>query len=172
MTPTATIDTNIPQELWRSQERAKIVESLIDLAFRGCVDLAVTTRIELDIPNPPLSDRIRELPQLGITSVGAPARWGVSTWGGGDVWGSDLFEETHALIEDQLEGERVAKGKASRLEGLGSSPWSLSRRTRRLPDVGHRNHRNCFRLESEGLGITVMKPEQYLITLTEPKQTP
>ena len=170
MTPTATIDTNIPQELWRSQERAKIVESLIDLAFRGCVDLAVTTRIALDIPNPPLSDRIRELPQLGIKSIGAPGRWGVSTWGGGDVWGSDLFKETHALIEDQLEGERVAKRKRpdwrdwDHLHGH----YLAGRDVFLTWDTGIIGIASVLRAK---LGITVMKPEQYLVTLTEPKQT-
>ena len=80
-----TLDTNILQELWRGQTNAAVVERLLALSDAGTLDLAVSTRIEFDIPRPPLSERVAELPDLGLRTIGATFRLGVSRLGSGDM---------------------------------------------------------------------------------------
>ena len=88
-----TIDTNIPHELWDGQVGADLVESLLALEESGCVDLAITTRVDQDIPNMPLSARIRELPEIGVQRIGAPFRLNLSKLDGDDVLASTGLEK-------------------------------------------------------------------------------
>lgn len=93
-----TLDTNVPQELWREQEKKQVVEELLRYFEAGRISLAVTTRIENDIPYPPLSNRISELSEAGVETIGTLFRWGESSWGSGDYW----VTEAEAQAEDKL----------------------------------------------------------------------
>ena len=75
-----TLDTNILQEYWKKQDKVRVVEKLLNLAENGELDFAITTRVSADIPHPPLSNRINQLPELRVQQIGAPARWNVSRW--------------------------------------------------------------------------------------------
>ncbi|MCY4108572.1 MAG: hypothetical protein OXG11_06045, partial [Chloroflexi bacterium] len=109
MTPKVTIDACIPQELWKTQDRASVVTSLLDLARDASVDLAITTRVDQDIPNMPLSARIRELPEIGVQRIGAPFRLNLSKLGGDDVLASTGFGEVRDSIEAELERRGLSK---------------------------------------------------------------
>ncbi|MXY69320.1 MAG: hypothetical protein F4Y47_12310 [Acidobacteriia bacterium] len=93
-----TLDTNIPQALWRDEDNAEVVGQLLALAADGRIDLAITTRIEYDTPSPPLSDRVGDLAGLGVTTIGAPFTWNVSSWNSGDYWVS----EQDIALEEQI----------------------------------------------------------------------
>lgn len=94
-----TLDTNILQELWRNQHKSDIVASLLALSDAGRLDLAVTTRIDYDIPNEPLSERIDELPAIGVRTIGSPLRLGYSRLGSDDV----LTDGTYSNIQEEIE---------------------------------------------------------------------
>jgi len=66
MKTSLTIDTNLLMEYWRNRNRMQVVEQLLSLADEGSVDLAITSRIREDVPNPPLAQRINQLSELGI----------------------------------------------------------------------------------------------------------
>jgi len=102
MMPTATLDTNVLEEYWREQEKAAVTESLLALAVRGRVDLAITSRISEDIPNLPLAKRINDLPESGIRQIGSVLRFDISTFDGGDMFGSDLFLEVSSALDDKF----------------------------------------------------------------------
>ena len=78
-------------ELWWSQENKLVTQCLVDLAGNGWVDLAITKRINDDIPYPPLAARISSLPALGIKEIGSVFRLDHSALDGGDMLGSDGF---------------------------------------------------------------------------------
>jgi len=99
-----TLDTNLLQEYWRKQERRDVVASLLDLAASGEAELVVTTRISADIPDPPLADRLRELPDLGIGQIGGVFRLDYSPLGGTDMLGSEIFEVLRQRAEVELQG--------------------------------------------------------------------
>ena len=69
---TVTLDTNVLEEYWREQDNAAVAESLLDLAMRRQVDLAITSRIYADIPDLPLANRINDLPALNVKKIGSP----------------------------------------------------------------------------------------------------
>jgi hypothetical protein len=102
-----TLDTNLLQEYWREQEKRDVVARLLDLAAAGDVELVVTNRITDDIPGAPLADRLRELPTMGIGRIGATLRFDVSSCGGGDMFGSDVF----VTLTEQAEAELRRRGR-------------------------------------------------------------
>ena len=90
MIPSATLDTSLVVEYWKDQDKSKVVQELIDLASSGQLELAVTARIREDVPRPPLSERINDLPELGIQEIGSVTRLGF--WKlGRDRLGDDNF---------------------------------------------------------------------------------
>ena len=107
--PTATLDTNVVRELWDERENASVVESLLKYAEHGQLDLAVTSRIEYDIPDPPLSKRINELPQIRVRIVASVVRVGYSRIGV-DRIGSKRFLKVESTLRDQLIAEGRNKG--------------------------------------------------------------
>ena len=159
---TATLDTNLLLEYWKQQPKAAVVERLLDLAQDGQLDLAVTTRISADIPRPPLSDRINDLPALDIPRIGSVFRLGFSTLGGGDMLAGGTRMDNFMAVADQITEDYL-------------------RRSHTPPDVRDWDHlhghylaeRDVFltwdkrildvapELQDE-LGIAVMKPEDYL----------
>ena len=159
--PTATLDTNLLQELWRNQDKVAVVEDLLKLAQRGLVDLAVTTRIDADIPRRPLSDRISKLPVLGVKRIGSVFRLDVSSLDGGDVLGDDRVLADMDSIKHEL-----------RLLGKKNPEWqdwdhiyghySSGRDVFLTWDRGILNI--AAQLKTK-LGVIVMKPEDYLSSL-------
>ena len=99
--PTVTLDTNMLVEFWRNQNRATVTESLLgNLAESSQVDLAITSRINADIPLSPLANRINQLPELKAQQIGAVFRLDHSALDGGDMFDSLVktrFEEVPAI---------------------------------------------------------------------------
>ena len=94
--PTVTLDTNMLVEFWRNQNRATVTESLLNLAESSQVDLAITSRINADIPLSPLANRINQLPELKVQQIGAVFRLHHSALDGGDMLDS--------LVKTRFEG--------------------------------------------------------------------
>ena len=103
MMPTATLDTNVLEEYWREQNNAVVTESLLNLAKRGQIDLAITSRIHADIPDLPLANRINDLPELNVQQIGSVFRLDCSTLDGGDLLGSDDFLNAIVSLEDEFD---------------------------------------------------------------------
>jgi hypothetical protein len=156
-----TFDTNLLQEYWRAQSKRDLVAQLLDLSQAGEVELVVTSRIANDIPDGPLAERLRELPDMGIGQIGGILRLDVSALDGPDMLGSDLF------------GELAQKANAELLR-RGRSP-------NKLPDWrdwdhlhGHfLKHRDVFltwdkrliegaHILAKQLPITAVTPDNYL----------
>ena len=166
--PKVTLDTNVPYRYWEGQENAHIAESLLDLKRNGLVDLAITTRIEADIPNPPLSDRIRELPEVGVQRIGAPFRLDCSKLDGDDVLGTRPFADVGDSINDELDREGIKRKRP------GWQDWDHLH--------GHYLAKRDIFLTWDGgilgiaaqlkarLGITVMMPEEFLRKLAESRR--
>ena len=160
--PTATLDTNLLQEFWRNQDKVAVVEDLLKLAQHGGVDLAVTTRIDADIPRRPLSDRISKLPLLGVNRIGSVFRLDVSSLDGGDVLGDDRVLAEMDSIRNEL-----------KLLGRKNPEWAdwdhiyghyVSGR-----DVFLTWDRGILNIAAQlktKLGVIVMKPEDFLSSLT------
>ncbi|HCK67135.1 MAG TPA: hypothetical protein DHW49_12800 [Anaerolineae bacterium] len=89
--PKLTLDTNLLIEYWKQRKKTGTVESLLELAKLGKVDLAVTRRIRQDIPFPALSERLNELPELQITETGSIARFGYWLLDGREMFGDQKF---------------------------------------------------------------------------------
>ena len=155
--PSATLDTNLLVEYWKNQAKAAVVEGLLELAQSGQLDLAVTARIREDIPQPPLSDRINELPEISVQEIGTVMRLGVG------VLGRDSLGDVGFIdVADQLTDQ-------------------FSRRSTKPPDWRDWDHVHAHYLAGrdvfltwdkrildvacdlqDTLGVTVMKPEGYL----------
>ena len=91
MIPSLTLDTNLLMEYWKNRPKKYVVEQLLEYSDAGLVDLAVTNRINADVPQQPLSDRIDALPTLGVSVTGSVFRLDISSLGGGDRLGGDRF---------------------------------------------------------------------------------
>ena len=155
--PSVTLDTSVIVEYLEKRRKAMIVESLLELAQNEQLDLRVTGRIREDIPRQPLSDRINELPELGIREIGSIIRTG--HWRPGrDMAGSTKFQEV-----------------------VDSIPETSSQPKRKRPDWRDWDHvqthylkgRDVFLTWDKGilnaaphlkekLGIVIMTPENYL----------
>ena len=66
-----TLDTNVLVEYWCNQHKAAVTKSVLNLAKHGKIELAITSRINADIPDLPLADRINELPVLNVQQIGS-----------------------------------------------------------------------------------------------------
>ena len=155
--PSVTLDTSVVVEYLEKRGKVAVVESLLELTQTGHLDLCVTGRIREDIPRQPLSERINELPELGIREMGSIIRTG--HWRPGrDSAGSTMFQEA-----------------------IDSLPDDPSRPRKKRPDwrdwdhvqTHYLNGRDVFLTWDKGilnaaphlkgkLGIVIMKPEDYL----------
>ena len=106
---TATLDTNVLVEYWRNRKNVLFAESLLDLAQQGKIDLAITSRVNADIPDLPLANRINDLPQLNVQQIGSVFRLGHSTLGGGDRLGSDAFVNVMDSLDNRFDREGRVK---------------------------------------------------------------
>ena len=158
--PTVTLDTNVVREWWDDRSKVEHVEKLLELGEKSEIDLAVTSRIHDDIPNPPLANKINNLPNLNIREIGAVIRFG--HWKVGvDTVGIDEFKK----FSDSL----VASKKFSHMNKNKQPDW----RDRDHVHTHYRYGRDYFLTWDkgilhfkeelhEGLGIAVMEPEEYL----------
>lgn len=104
-----TLDTNLLQEYWRERAKREVVERLLDLAQDAEVELVVTNRISDDIPDPPLAERLRELPEMGMAEIGSVFRLDYSPLDGGDMFGSDEF----ITLQQEADTELRRRGRAT-----------------------------------------------------------
>ena len=96
-----TLDTNLLLEYWKDQNDRAVVEVLIALSRSGQVDLAVTARVREDVPRPPLSDRINQLPELNVHEAASVTRLG--SWVlGRDMLGDDRFVAVSQQLDEEL----------------------------------------------------------------------
>ncbi len=93
--PTLTLDMNLLHEYWKQRDKFESVEKILNLAKDGKVELAVTARIHEDIPDPPLSEKLRELPELSIRITGSVARIGYWVIGR-DMIGDEAFYDFYS----------------------------------------------------------------------------
>ena len=155
--PSVTLDTSVIVEYLEKYGKVVVAESLLELAQNGQLDLSVTGRIREDIPRQPLSERINELPELGIREMGSIVRTG--HWRPGrDTAGNTKFQEA-----------------------IDSLPDDPSRPSRKRPDwrdwdhvqTHYLNGRDVFLTWDKGilnaashlkekLDIVIMTPENYL----------
>lgn len=165
MIPTVTIDTNLLQEYWREQKNVAVTEKLLDLAKHGQVDLAITSRINADIPDLPLASRINDLPQLNVQQIGSVFRLGHSSLGGGDVLGSDSFLNVMDSLESRFDREGRVKRRPDWKDWDHLHGHYLSGR-----DVFLTWDRPILEVASElqqQLGIVVTTPQEFLDLQTE-----
>jgi hypothetical protein len=95
--PTATLDSSVMLEYWKSQARVMTVARLLEYAAAGLVDLAVTRHIEQDIPDLPLAAEIAKLPELGVAR--APGVAVLGSWNlGSDALGDPTFVKIEAAV--------------------------------------------------------------------------
>ena len=165
LVPKVTIDTNIPYELWEGQGKVDVAESLLRLADAGGVDLAITTRVDQDIQNMPLSARIRELPEVGVERIGAPFRLDCSKLDGDDVLGTRPFADVSDSINDELDRKGIKRKRPGWKDWDHLHGHYLAKRDVFLTwDGGILGI--AFQLKAR-LGVTVMKPEEFLRKLAE-----
>jgi len=92
---TVTLDTNVVYEWLKTTNASPDLQQLLELSSLGKIDLAVTRRIEADIPNEPLATRVKALKEIGINkrpSVTRLERPGFRAWVlGEDLLGDDEF---------------------------------------------------------------------------------
>ncbi len=161
---TVTLDTNVLVAYWKEEDNALVAESLLNLAQQGKIDLAITSRINADIPRPSLADRINELPDLKVQQIGAPFRFGHSSWDEGDVWGSDVFIEVVTSLEE--EPNQAGRQKRDWRDWDHLQGHYLRRREFFLTwDDGILVLASKLR---EKLGIVAMKPEEFLASVFKP----
>lgn len=155
--PKLTLDTNLLLEYWKQQDKREIVKKLLLLAEQGKIDLAVTARVHEDIPQPPLAEKLNELPELNINETGSVTRLGYWVLGR-DMLGDEAFESFWVIACD------LAKQR-----GKKPPDW-------RDWDHLHAHYllqRNVFLTWDEGIiclskylreqfSVVVMRPEEYL----------
>ena len=160
--PTVTLDTNVVIEWWKDQAKIEHVNELLELGKSFKIDLAVTGRISDDIPEPPLTDRINELPNLNIHNIGSVIRFG--PWQVGiDVAGNDEFKRF-------LDSPAIVK-KRNQMNAEKRPDWRdwdhLHTHYRYKRDYFLTWDKKILHFANElqnNLGIVVMKPECYLST--------
>ena len=97
--PTLTLDTNVVIDALDGSDPAAV--ELLERARDGDFEIAVTTRAPFEITKQSIPAWLTEL--LG-SALGTPARWNVSTWGGGDYWAGAEQTNVAGLDGDHIEG--------------------------------------------------------------------
>ena len=99
MSPTLTLDTNVVINAVAGSDSAAL--ELLERARDGDFDVAATTRLQYEVTKQPIPDWISRL--LGAP-LGTPARYGLSTYGGGDYWAGAEKTNIVGLDGDHIEG--------------------------------------------------------------------
>ena len=155
--PSVTLDTSVVMEYLKKRSKIAVVESLLELAQNRQLDLRVSGRIREDIPYPSLSDKINELPELGIQEMGSVIRTG--HWRPGrDMAGSTKFQEAIDSLPD--DPSRAKKKRPDWRDWDHVQTHYLNGRDVFLTwDKGILNAASHLK---EKLGIVIMTPENYL----------
>ena len=99
---TVTLDTNILQEYVEEQKKKPVVEALLRSAASERLDLAITSRYEVDTPWNPRKEKIEEfLRTHRIPIIGSGFRVGYSRLGGYDMLGNgpgDIRTKLESLV--------------------------------------------------------------------------
>ncbi len=154
--PTLTLDTAVLFQLWRRRSKVEIVRRLLELAKRQSASVRVTGRVFEDVPWPPLSDEIANLPNLGIEvmrSVIRPHHWRA----GIDLPGSREFADAYFALTTKQDRELNRDWKDwdhihSHFINKRDIFLTWDKKLRRYGD-GLNDH----------LGIVVLEPEEYLL---------
>lgn len=162
MIPSVTLDTNLIMEFWKKGNKVSVVDSLLKLADNKQLDLAVTTRIEHDVPSPPLAKEINRLPLVGIGRVASVFRLGYSKWGS-DRFGSPRFLDVQSTLANQMIQEGRTKRRPDWRDWDHLHGHYLEKRNVFLTWDGPILH-IASELHSR-LEIVVMKPEEFLSRL-------
>jgi len=163
---TLTVDTNVIRDIAdEHRPRHDIASKLIALHEAGKCEIRLTTRFDVDVPDGPLRERLKEFKVLAGPPVGTVFRLDYSALGLGDMLASDEQIRT----TDQL------------MELLFPGADRANRRHRnRTADVDHLlghqiSGRDAFLTNDHGIldkreqlqkrfGIVVMDPAEYLAT--------
>lgn len=155
--PKLTLDTNLLLEYWKQQDKREIVKRLLLLAEQGKIDLAVTARVHEDIPQPPLAEKLNELPELHINKTSSVTRWGYWVLGR-DMLGDEAFESFWVIACD-LAKQRGKKPPDWRDWDHLHAHYLLQRNVFLTWDEGI----ICLSKElREQFDVVVMRPEKYL----------
>jgi len=161
-----TLDSNVLLDYWNDRPRKAVVEELLRLSQDGKVDLIITRVIRDDIPREPWASYIAQLPALGVRETGTVARWGISTWDGGDMWGSDGSSALDAAFPGLVE---LAKHRITAKMRAKPPSWEDLNHL-----LGHQvQGRDYFLTWDRGIlliadelkgkhGISVMAPDEYV----------
>jgi hypothetical protein len=163
-----TLDTNVLRDYWENRPGREHVEELLRRAAAGEIELAVTERIHEDVPCPPLSNRIAELPTLDILKTATAAR--MDKWElGHHMLGEQAFVDAAQRITDEM-------AKTMKREKLPDSrDWDHVH-------AHHLLHRDVFltrdkkllhaiALLPEELRVTAMTPEKFLSSCAREENT-
>ena len=122
--------------------------------------MAITKRINDDIPYPPLAARISSLPALGIKEIGSVFRLDHSALDGGDMLGSDGFLGVSASIEKAFDRQGIKKRRPDWRDWDHLHGHFIARR-----DVFLTWDRPLLSISGDldkELGVVVMKPQEFL----------
>lgn len=118
-----TLDTNVVRDILSSTRPGHAVAmQLMESARRHRVQVQITNRFDVDVPDGPLRARFESMAELAPVRAGAPVRLGFTRIGGPDYIVSD---------EDAQAGDAI-----ERLLFPGASKESVRHRNR-LADVDH-----------------------------------
>ena len=165
---TVTIDTTVVRDLEDpARPRHRSAVRLVDMHEKGQIDIAVTTRINIDVSGP-LREKLDALPALRTAPIGTGFRLDYSTLNCGDM----LVDDDTAQEPDEI----------MELLFPGADPTSHKHQNR-IADVdhllGHKlNGRDVFLTDDraildrrsqlhERFGIVVMTPNEFLESCSE-----
>ena len=111
-----TLDTNV---LWDAADTSrgewhKKAQRLLNLHDQGACEIYRTTRVEVDVPLPPVSDRLNALPQLAAPPIGTAFRLDYSALGSGDVLADEIWVEQEARLRAIIFTGIPEKGRKER----------------------------------------------------------
>jgi len=104
--PTATVDTSVVIDAIEHTDPAAV--ALFERAIRGDFDLAVSTRLSVEMTKSRPSPDLRAYLER-IAPLASPARWDVSTWDGGDYWA----DSSDVAAGNDFDGDHVAAHRRS-----------------------------------------------------------
>ncbi|MDE0317190.1 MAG: hypothetical protein OXM61_20095 [Candidatus Poribacteria bacterium] len=158
--PTVTLDTNVVKTWWKNRSKVEHVKKLLELGEKFEIDLAVTGRIRDDVPDQPLASEINDLPNLLIHEIGAIIR--PNNWEPGiDIGGITEFVDLTRSIEISDEFNNMNKDNRPDWRDWDHihTHYRYGRNYFLTWDGGLLHFKKKFQ---EELGITLMKPEDYL----------
>ena len=106
---TATVDTSVVISAIDESDADSV--ELFRRAIRGDFDLAVTTRVWSELTKSEPSAGLRAYLER-TAPIGAPARYGMSTYGGGDYWAGPQDNAAGANMDGDHVAGHIRSGRA------------------------------------------------------------